>query len=371
MSLINSKIRSVVSRLSFCVVLALLATACLDTIRLDVPNEFQNSIAIQGNIIMGEPSVVQATVSQLFDFSLASRKPLNVRDIFISDEAGNTLDLETVDLGEYRLEIPENHPSFRVEVGGKYQLNVALFDGREYQSRLEEILPVPETKNLEASIITKQVAGGLDNQVDAQFVQFAIDTRIALAESGEKSRVRWVVQRTFQVTDTPDDPTIEQKTCYITQNAELSTIQVFDGNDVGVETIENVPLFEERIGSRFAEGYALTVFQQSLTLDAFNYWSEVNEVVERTGNMFEAPAGKVRSNIRNINDPEEQAFGYFYATAQDTVREFVTSEFVGSPVPACPPNVPPSPGGGCPVTVCCNCLDEPGSTTVRPEFWQE
>ena len=43
--------------------------------------------------------------------------------------------------------------------------------------------------------------------------------------------------------------------------------------------------------------------------------------------MFDPPAGRITGNIVNLTNPETTVFGYFYATEQDTVVEFVEPDF--------------------------------------------
>ena len=125
-------------------------------------------------------------------------------------------------------------------------------------------------------------------------------------------------------------------------------------------------LYDIPISPILSEGYYLRVFQQSVTDDAFEYWSQVNQVASRTGSLFEAPAGRVKSNITNVNDPEEETFGYFYATEEREIRVFVEPSLAGNPSITCPGAL--NQGGGAPSN-CCNCLTVANSTTERPSWW--
>ena len=120
----------------------------------------------------------------------------------------------------------------------------------------------------------------------------------------------------------------------------------------------------------FAQGYYYTVYQRSLTKGAFEHWEQTKQVIERTGNLFEPPAGRINSNFRNIEAPNDLGvFGYFSAFAQDTLRLYISPEEVGSPQLQCP-RVPIQ-GNPCPVSACCDCLIEPGSKLEKPDFWEK
>jgi len=129
-------------------------------------------------------------------------------------------------------------------------------------------------------------------------------------------------------------------------------------------------LYEATIGFQYRQGLYLNVFQQSLSEGAFQYWDQIDKLLERNGNMFESPVGEIISNFENVVTPNEDVFGYFYATEIDTFHVAVDSLFTNSPGVYCPPPLPPPPGGGCAVEICCDCLQAPISTTTRPEYWQ-
>jgi|GEM_PF-359578 len=352
-------------------VLVFFSPGCLDPIELEAPKDILSAVVIQGRLTKGSPSVVRAEVSALFNFSGSSRRLIDVREVHLLDESGQSLEIPSVDLGVYELEIPEGHPSFRIETGSAYRLRVATRDRRVYESTPEPVLATPAAGNLSATIIDKEISNREGELAKVRFIQFSIDTRLTNAEGGPKARLKWDAIRTFRVTDLAiEDP--DPKTCYITQFADINTLYLLDGGLIAGEEATGVTVHEEPVSNLFAEGYYLSVLQQSLSEGAFDYWRQANELIERTGSIFEPPAGKLRSNFTNINDPEEEAFGFFYATAPDTVRLFVSPELAGNPATRCPPTGPLfNQSGDCAYPICCDCLSAPNSTVSRPDFWIE
>lgn len=346
--------------------LAALFPGCLEKIDVQAPKDLLSAIVIQGHLAKGNPSLLRVEVSALFNFSGASRRLINVREVLLLDESGSSLSIPAVGLGVHALEIPEDHPSFRIETGKTYRLRVATRDGRTYESAPEPILPVPSARRLTAEVVDKEVLNREGEIVLAQYIRFFIDTPLITAEGGKKARLKWDALKTYRASDLMDN------TCYLTEVADVTNLWLQDGNLIAGEEIEKIPVHEEAIGSRFGEGFYLTVLQQSLSTKAFQYWDEVNQLIERTGSIFEPPAGKLKSNFININDPEEEAFGFFYATTQDTVRLYISPEFAGNPPSVCPPagNLY-SQSGDCIYPVCCDCRDVPNGTESKPDFWVE
>nr|HMQ60440.1 hypothetical protein [Flavilitoribacter sp.] len=144
----------------------------------------------------------------------------------------------------------------------------------------------------------------------------------------------------------------------------------FNGTELFSDELPGYPVYETAPNYRFHEGYYLNLIQESLSSGAYEYWRQTQELLNRTGSMFESPVGKVQSNFKSLDDETEDVFGYFYATRQDTIRLYVRPEIAGSPPSLCPPSVPAG-GRPCPIAVCCNCLDQANSSTAKPWYWIE
>jgi len=347
---------------------------CLEEIDLEVDPEFQDNVVIQGSLIIGSPSVVNVRVTKLFDFTSNGREALSVRRVSLIDEEGNQVELEIGDaVGDYRLEIPGDNPGFTISPDKRYFIEVNTFDGRTFRSTPEPAPAVPQPTDLTSRIILIDEFGADGTPRPQEYVEFLLDTELDNSEE-DGTFLRWISERTFRSTDEAlSDLYTEPKTCYITERAPVSFLPVAS-SDLFSGNIQEFPVYQERIGFRMAEGYYLTVFQQSLTRDAHRYWSNVASLINRDGTIFEPPVGQVPSNISNVENPDEEAFGYFYATQQDTIRLYISPDYADNPRQYCPVifnNVPPGFDYCETVSVCCDCLTAPRSQLERPEFWVE
>ncbi|GAB5553739.1 MAG: hypothetical protein Sapg2KO_33300 [Saprospiraceae bacterium] len=351
--LINSTL--VICLLSLC--------TCLDQIDLEIPKGFDDALAIQGILVKSNPSYFELTVSRLFDFTPESADQVNVREVILTDEAGNSVEIERTGTGLYRTTFDENNSDIEIEIGKSYKINFRTFDDRSFESTLEPLVAAPKIDTITYETINKQFVftDGITTFQDSA-VQYNLNTSLQDPTTGEKRSVLWNIFRVYQLTD-------PFKTCYITQEIEVTDVKVFDGFGSSLPSLENYNLHQDRFSSFYAEAMYFEVIQSGLSEGAFRYWNETNQVLERDGNMFEAPAGKVFSNFYNINDPDELVFGYFYATTQDTARIYVAPEVVNNPNSIC--NPPPSTGPNEPPPQCGNCLILETSTTVKPDYWIE
>ncbi len=343
-------------------------SGCLEPIELDIPKGFQESLIIEGKIVKGEPSTFELYVSQLFNFTPESGGRINARDAIIMDEDGNEMEIDPVGQGVYFYEFTEEDP-IKIEFGQSYKVQIGTFDGRVFESTFEPLLPGPEIANLRFEKIEKEsLLPDQSIRIDS-FIQFRIDTDLSAPGMTEKSYLKWDLQRVYQVTDFPIPADRDRRVCYISENVDVTNIRIFNGPGQAGDRLNNFELVDERLSRKFGEGYYFIVVQESLSEAAYNYWDNNKKVVEREGDIFADPAGKVKSNFVNLTDPNEEAFGYFYATFQDTVRAYISPEFAGNQPSPCP-----SPGqvnevGMCIDNLCCNCASLPNSVTVKPYFW--
>ncbi len=351
----------------------LVLSACLDKIELDIPKEDQDALVIDGVLRQGNPSQVMVRIGRIFNFTAAGRQDVNVRTVFLLDDADNSVELEGFASGHYALSIPKDHPTMKIEVGRTYRLRISTFDGQELVSIAEPLLEVPDAGQVDVRSFKKDVVDNLGKFRQADFFEFSISSPTGLTADGKNARLRYVLEQTYKVTDTPNKTFDDSsKVCYITNMIAADRVNVIDGNELTGGASVPIPLHETAMyNSLYAEGYVLTVYQQSLSESAFTYWQQVSQVLERTGNMFEAPAGKIRSNFATLegSSANKEVFGYFYVTQQDTSRFYISPDMAGNPATICPWLNAVAAPGRCPKEPCCDCLTANGSQSEVPDFW--
>ncbi len=356
------------------VVFGLIVWGCLEEIDLRVEPEFQDNVVIQGSLVLGNPSRVNVRVTKLFDFTSNGREALSVRSVILFDEDGNQVELEVAGaVGDYAVEIPVNDPRMSIGADKRYYIEVSTFDGRTFRSEEERIPNVPEATELQARLTEVEQVGADGELRQVEYVEFLLSTPLDNGEN-DGTFLRWVAERTYRSTDEGmSDAYPEPKTCYVTESSVVSNLPVGSTEEFS-GSITAFPVYQEPINHRFAEGYYVSIFQQGLTRGAYGYWSGIASLINREGTIFEPPVGQVPSNISNIEDPDDRAFGYFYATQQDTIRMYISPDFVGNPEKYCPVEFGMVNQNFVyceAVPICCDCLSVPRSQLERPSFWVE
>ncbi|MFK7983528.1 MAG: DUF4249 family protein [Saprospiraceae bacterium] len=349
-------------------------SSCLDEIDFASAGTIDEAIAIQGKVVKANPSYISVTIRGVFNFTDVPRL-LDARLVTVEDESGTTVELPTGADGIFYLEVPDNDPNFKIDYGKSYKINVSTFDNRNYSSSLEELLPAPVIEDLSATKTQIESVDINGNTKLSNQLTYGVSTPLKPENSSENARLLWEFTTTYQFTDSPEAygaracrPTrieSESKTCYIS-SSPLSNYVSINGPELSVDRIDNFEALNTGISSIYSQGLYLTVSQQSLTQTAYDYWTQVGNVVARTGNLFQAPAGKVITNIANIDDPKDDVFGYFYATEESIRRVYVSPDLADNPPLPCP--APPSESGLAP-NDCCNCSSVSNSSTVRPVWW--
>ncbi|WP_170110536.1 DUF4249 family protein [Flavilitoribacter nigricans] len=350
----------------------LLTSGCLDTIDIETPASNAESLVIQGKLVLSNPATVEVKISRLFNFTAEGKRPVNAQSVTLFDEDGNSIDLEDNGLGAYQRTLPANDPGFPVDVDRSYGIRIRTFDNRTFESAMEKGSAVPEIEGLNFRIVERELinAAGTTNKVD--FLQYSVTTPLRTSEASGNVRLGWEYMHTFKVNDTPISQNVDQKVCYVTENLNVTDISVIDAAALSADRLSDYALYETMTSRVYGEGLYFTLIQESLSETAYEYFSQVAENTGRTGNMFESPPGKVVTNIRNVNDESDEAFGFFYVTQQDTIRQYINPELVGAPPAYCPPPQGLTrENGSCADALCCDCLSVPNSTVQKPAYWTE
>jgi hypothetical protein len=265
--------------------------------------------------------------------------------------------------------IGENDRVVKITPGAAYQLVVELADGSRYESDIEPLWEVPEPVNLAYTIAERVIKNEAGNLETGAFVQFSVNTDLLQTADKQRSFLKWDFLGVYRFTETNlTVPYPNTRTCYFSEDLHLEKVKAYDGNGNNQDKLLNYVLMEEPLDHRFYDGFYLTVRQQSLSEGAFQYWSRLGELVDRTGNFFEAQPGKLRGNFRNVDNRAEQVYGYFYATQEKIIRLYV-------------PPLPERVNAFCPLfahpddettpAVCLDCQSRAGSTLNKPDYWTE
>ncbi|PHN07920.1 DUF4249 family protein [Flavilitoribacter nigricans] len=334
--------------------------SCLSEIELEVPDNEGDQIAIRGVVVAAdtsETSYVEVKVSYVSSFEDTDGPDfLEGVSVSLMDDLGHEVDIPQREAGGFYLSFREAQNGLLPEPGRSYRIRVVTASST-YLSDWDLLHPVPKPTGVTQSSEIRNVLNDVGNLVEREFLSFQLSTPIT--SEGEGAYLKWSFSGTYQFTESKDLPRI----CFISEPLNLEKVVVFNGAAAREEELTDFLLLEKLYDYRFFEGYYLTVRQQSLSREAFQYWERIGEVVNRTGNLFEAPAGKVRGNIHHTENKDEEVFGYFYAV-EEALIHYRAGPGQTTLYYLCSPQVSPM------HDACLDCTAHPRASLQQPAYWK-
>ena len=247
-------------------------------------------------------------------------------------------------------------PGFRGVVGRSYQLEVRLPDGKSYASSPEKLAPVPGID----SVLVRPARQTFHFQFpDGYNLYVRVQDPAQQQNYYRWTAYGWLHRKTQGVWDAWSQMWVKQY-CWVRFESSvvaLASDESFNGNLLPQQFVMFSPLYWR--GWQFLE-----IQQYSLSKEAYLFWRAFEDQRTRSSGLFEPQPGSVPGNVRNIQQPDDYALGYFGASAVvrrrliipgDTATDF-TLERGGATRPQF--IVP----GACEAVV-------PGGTTVSPTVW--
>lgn len=210
--------------------------------------------------------------------------------------------------------------------GHTYQLKIS-HKGKLYESspitlpQANEIIPIDSIKLKFATRYTivygakeKRLLPGYDILVDFK------DT------PNQQNFYRWSFSRIYEVETQPENyveyscrgcprpaPKDCCKFCWITESDEILETTANDWLRDGQE-IKNQPVMFIPFYQYMNRKLDLTLYQHSISQEAYEFFRALNNQANSTGSMFDAPPTELKGNLYNINDKNEKVIGFFEAS---------------------------------------------------------
>lgn len=337
--------------------LLLLFARCEEPIELKFDNEPENYLVIDG-IITTERKAHQITISRATPFTNNEVTPFNkesVREISISDDQGNSFPLFEVEKGVYLTE-----DNFAGIEGRCYQLEIRTLNNEIYRSTPQKI---PVNGTIDDARFEYEVEpiynSSADQFVDKKVLKVYAD--YSFPATNDFIAFDWEGTFFLRVPGSFGRPS----QCYVA-----------DSNN-GIEPIlsnvsrsnlsyENQELFSLTYDFRFRDRYSLNVKMFSISEEAFDFLSDVEQQLNTTGSIFDPAPKQIFSNIANISDEDEIVLGFFGAFNVTEKRIFINR----SEIPAGETfNICNRGGPGRPPDFCFDCTIYFGASATKPPYW--
>ncbi len=342
--------------------IALIFTAgiwsCIDEIALNVDTE-QRTLVIDGFV-----------TDSLGDFRLKLSQSSIIgigNDNILDPVPGATIQLLTND-GEAHpyeesTELPGTYElfSFKALRGKEYFIDIVLPDGKHYQSTPEKLRSTSSIDEISYDVNEETYR----NNAGELITENIISAKIATSFSSEDPPfLRWRVTGQYQVQENYP-MALNPLRCYVDVNLDINDIRIFDASKVNGDRLLEQTIAETVYDFRFGEQFCFHISQFSISEAEYNYWANIQEIIDIDGSLFDPPPGTVIGNIRNVDNPEDVAVGYFSVASVFFKRYFVNRDETGFSVRSkCEGfflRVP---------FACDDCLLLNNSTLEKPPYWE-
>ncbi|MEO0472222.1 MAG: DUF4249 family protein [Bacteroidota bacterium] len=306
-------------KLTYLWLLCLLSlAACVDTIRFE-PDPDDLQIVVYGQVTT-HPGPTRIKIGRVQAFGSAAVVPVRSARVILKSDAGEEEAFAESEAGLYETK----GEIIRGTVGRAYWVEIKLVDGREIYSR-PEVLPAVPTMDSLSLVFTDKILPRSRGLAEFQkFVDAYVSTPIPQQEKGPY--LRWESEDAWSFTerDDPRSPFDVPKICYrLHQKPNPQAIILFNGDELKVDQWASQFIASRRIDSTFSERHYFLAFQYSMTEEAWRYWSQLDEVANLVGSIFDRPPALIQGNLYNPNDPKDLVLGYVEANAVDTAFNFV------------------------------------------------
>lgn len=292
--------------------------SCIEPFHPEI-KESQDMLVINGSI-SDKPGWHFVEVSRSSPYNEPGFIPEKGCVVRVEDENGRGVTYSEYQPGIYRADLDESF----LGVNNAYRLNVYTQDGMEYQSDYDSLLACPPIDSLYYEI--ELPVSDDPNITYLGGVQFYVDVK---GERGDSRNFLWKLEETYEYhsyyliqylweNDSVyefDPATDSLARCYT--GGSILEIYTASSRYLVANELNKYPL--NFVSAKFPQlrfEYGLLVTQYSLSDEAFLYWEKIRTLTDEEGSLYEKQPANADGNIHNVNDPEEQILGFFYASQE-------------------------------------------------------
>lgn len=246
--------------------------------------------------------------------------------------------------------------------GRSYHIIVTLADGERYFStpdKMPEVFGGNFKVHWEERWVTETSSLGIDTQ--KKVVDFSLDADIP--DSDGTVFLYWWAEELYQYLQKRQlMPFQSPPPCYHYGDLGLGRFELLSGADF-IGTSHHINHIVQRdIDETFLRKHIFSFYQSSVSESYFRYLSDLKDLVENVGSIFDPPKGRPRGNIYAQDEGIKNANGYFGAIVIDTIHLAIYPDQLDAQVnEVC---------GSYNDTRCYNC-EEIGGTFYRPVLYDQ
>jgi hypothetical protein len=269
-------------------------------------------LVVDGTIEIGSLTSIKLTRTKNISDDSSNTPELNAK-LFIESEGGQVYNFKEDSAGLYT---SIGNP---VSFDDKYRLRIETEDGGRFASDFVEAKQSPPIDSV--------------NWKENDDVYIYVNTH---DPSNKTKYYRWEYEETSQyqtyyesygdyidgqiVFLTPEQMKFNCWQHWNSTDIVLGTSAALTDDVVKSQLVTVVPNDNTKIRVR----YSILVKQYALTPEAYEYWQQLKQNSEQTGNIFDPQPSQLVGNVHDLDDPDRPVMGYVSATSITQKRIFIT-----------------------------------------------
>ena len=341
----KARMKVVVRGVTYCLLLSCLLCSCVEEYWPELEEVHDGSIVVDGRI-SNVPGSYSVKLSNAISFDQETVVPVTGASVYIIDNEGNRESLFEELPGSY----VTTDPNFVGIIGRSYKVEINLPSGKSYESAFEELMAPIGIESVgfeEDDVIIDETLG-----TTQKGYQFSITTE---ESANDKNYFYWELIETYEyhadykiqyyfeglrdfLSQGPENlpaATEFHKTlyeCWATDT--VKQFFSFGTDQLNVTKIENQPLhFMAYDNKKLEFGYSLLAHQFTISESAYLFIKGLQEQNSTTGEFYTSQPYQIVGNIKNVNDDNEVALGYFMVVGAAEPERIFTRKPPGSVVP--------------------------------------
>ncbi len=285
-------------------------SSCLEPYNPKVLEEPHQYLTIEGSInISNVPTTIFLTKSRNLR-SDTNKLYVNDASVIVKGSDSKVYHLEFKGNGRYEAVLNHLDPAI------DYAMEIVLQDGRKYYSDFVKAKVSPEIKNISYEILPSGI-------------------QIFLSTEDLKNNThyyQWEFTETWKF-NAPFNSALEYKsgnlvlrepsiyTCFKSKASD--EVLIGTSSNLSSDIINNFPLkFIDLNTNRLENRYSINIRQRALTLEAFNYYTELKKLSESTGSLFDVQPYQLTGNFHSVNQ-EEPVIGFLSVGTVEEKRIYI------------------------------------------------
>ena len=312
-----------VNKLHIIGALCFLCGSCVEPYE-PVLEESQEVLVISG-MISDSPGRHEVKVSLSSPYTFPEFQGVEQCLVNVTDQDGNMIHFIDEGNGTYAVDLPDPF----LEVGDAASLYVLTPDGRGYRSGFDTLLSCPELDSVYWELETQ---GTADPEKSLPGIRFYLDMT---GTPGDSRNIIWRVDETWEFWASLfgnyimremyfTEPFLSRAIFKCWDSQPLDHVYTASTRNLSSNVLRRVPLhFVSNQTERLQITYSLYVRQQSLSLEAYDYWQRMNKQAAESGGLYEEQPASVPGNIYPVDQSDGEVLGFFYASQVKEKRIYV------------------------------------------------